>query len=267
MRGEPLPTPAPDAPAPRLKMDRRRLLHHIARGAAALGCGTLAGWALIASQARAAAPLRPPGALAGDEFAARCIKCGQCVRACPYGTLHLVKAGEAGVAGTPTFVPRQNPCVMCEQVFCVPACPTGALDRQLTDIRKARMGLAVVDPEHCLSWQGLRCEVCVRVCPAKGQAISIANHPRQTSKHAMFVPVVHSEACTGCGVCESKCPTEVAAIRVVDPKLVQGRIGAHYRLAVDAPGAAAHEAQARTEGQKAPPPTSGLDYLNRGDKR
>ncbi|MBL8327139.1 MAG: MauM/NapG family ferredoxin-type protein [Rubrivivax sp.] len=271
-------------------MDRRGFVQRTAQGAAALGCGAFAGWALIEQQARAAAPLRPPGALAGGDFAARCIKCGQCVRACPYGTLHLVKAGEAGIAGTPTFVPRQAPCVMCEQVWCVQACPSGALDSKLTDIRQAKMGLAVVDPEHCLSWQGLRCEVCVRVCPAQGAAITIANHPRQTSKHAMFVPAVHSEACTGCGVCESKCPTEVAAIRIVDPQLVQGRIGAHYRLAVDAPGAAVHAAESAAAARSAqsaaaarsadgpaaprsgapgpaPAPPSGLDYLNRGAGR
>jgi ferredoxin-type protein NapG len=92
------------------------------------------------------------------------------------------------------------------------------------------MGLAVVDAENCLSWQGLRCEVCYRVCPLKGKAITVDPHPRKLSKHAVFVPVIHSDACTGCGLCEKACPTAVAAVRIVQPALVQGKIGEHFRM-------------------------------------
>jgi len=54
---------------------------------------------------------------------------------------------------------------MCEDIPCVAACPTGALDKQLKKIVDARMGLAVlIDHENCLNWQGLRCDVCYRVC-------------------------------------------------------------------------------------------------------
>jgi ferredoxin-type protein NapG len=262
-------------------MDRRDFVARTAQGAAAAACGALAWTVLVQQQARAAPRLKPPGALADDDFAARCIKCGQCVQACPYDTLHLVRAGEAGLVGTPTYVPRQAPCVMCEPIHCAKACPTGALDAALPDIRAARMGLAVVDPEHCLSWQGLRCELCYRVCPAKGTAITVATHPRQISRHAMFVPVVHSDLCTGCGVCEQKCPTDLASIRVVDPRLVQGRIGSHYRLArpgedraIEGPAAVSAPVSAETPPGAAgrvridgvvPPPTrpAALDYLNR----
>jgi len=252
-------------------MDRRQFFGQAAQGAAAAACGGLAWYALLEQQARAAVPLRPPGARAEREFAATCIKCGLCVQACPYATLRLVKTAEPGVAGTPTFAPRDVPCYMCENIPCAKACPTGALDPQFPDIARARMGLAVIDPESCLSWQGLRCEVCYRVCPVRGKAISIVNHPRQISRHAMFVPVIHANACTGCGICEKKCPTEVAAIRIVDPRLVQGRIGAHYRLGwkheeAETPAAAPSPA-ARTAAppeKKAPAAPGALDYLNRG---
>jgi len=253
-------------------MDRRQFIVGAAQGTAAAACGGLLWHALLEQQASAAVPLRPPGARAGREFAATCIKCGLCVQACPYDTLRLVKAAEPGAVGTPTFTPRDVPCYMCEGVPCARVCPTGALDPQFPDITKARMGLAVIDPESCLSWQGLRCEVCYRVCPVRGRAISIANHPRQISRHAMFVPVVHSEACTGCGICEKKCPTEIAAIRIVDPALVQGRIGAHYRLGwkhEQAPGVepeapAAPEAARPVPAPRKEPAAGGLDYLNRG---
>ena len=197
------------------------------------------------------------------------MKCGQCVQACPYGSVRLVRSGDAGLAGTPTITPREAPCVMCEPLWCVKACPSGALDPALTDITKARMGLAVIDAEHCLSWLGLRCEVCFRACPVQGQAITLTVQQRQISKHAMFVPVVHSEACTGCGLCEKKCPTDVAAIRVVDPSRVQGRIGAHYRLGWK-PGAGPSPADTPASALTLPAaPRSdstrgALDYLNQG---
>lgn len=228
---------------------RRQFLTQTAQATAAAATGGLLWFALIKQQAHATTPLRPPGAKRERDFAATCIKCGLCVDACPYDTLKLAKTAEPVVWGTPYFEPRDVPCFMCSDIPCAKACPTGALDRGLQDIAQAKMGLAVIDPESCLSWQGLRCEICFRVCPVRGKAITIANHPRRISKHALFVPVVHSDACTGCGVCEKKCPTEVAAIRVVDPKLVQGRTGAHYQLPETADGASRGR-------QAANPPTS-----------
>ena len=92
------------------------------------------------------------------------------------------------------------------------------------------MGIAAIDPSSCLSWQGLRCEVCFRICPVKGKAITLDPHPRQLSKHAVFVPVIHPDDCTGCGLCTWSCPTERPAINIVERKAFLGRIGEHYRL-------------------------------------
>jgi ferredoxin-type protein NapG len=252
-------------------MDRRGFIGTGAQAAAAAACGGLAWYALLAQQARAAAPLRPPGARAEAEFAATCIRCGQCVQACPYRTLKLSTVGGPWLAGTPAFVPREVPCYMCENIPCVRVCPTGALDARMPEITRARMGLAVIDQESCLSWQGLRCEVCHRVCPVRDKAITISTHQREISKHAMFVPAIHSDACTGCGICENKCPTQVAAIRIVDRKLVQGRIGEHYRLGWkhEAPPEAAASPPGEPLRPAAPagvPPAGprALDYLNRG---
>jgi len=248
------------------KTTRREFLTKSVQGVALTATGGLVWSYLLQQKVHAAAHVvRPPGAHDLSSFNAKCIKCGQCVRDCPYDTLKLAPAGEMIPIGTPYFTAREIPCYMCEDIPCVKACPTGALDHSLQDINDSRMGLAVIDIENCLSWIGLRCEICHRVCPILDKAITIEHHPRKISKHARFVPLVHSDACTGCGVCEKACPTEVAAIRVVPPELVQGVIGDHFRLSWEneAPMREKFNALERQDGSDVP--ATGLDYLNDGD--
>ena len=211
---------------------RRRFL---AEGARLAGVTVLAslGLGLYARQARSVPPqaLRPPGALSEPEFLGRCVRCGLCVRDCPYDTLDLALLGEPVAVGTPYFIARKVPCEMCEDIPCVAACPTGALDPGLTDIDDARMGLAVlVDQENCLNFRGLRCDVCYRVCPLIDKAITLEpRHNARTGRHSLFIPVVHSQACTGCGKCERSCVLEKAAIKVLPVELAKGELGRHYR--------------------------------------
>jgi ferredoxin-type protein NapG len=217
----------------RTSLSRRELFSRVFRAPqlAVAGAGGLA-WAQLVSKARAGElALRPPGALPEDDFLARCIKCGQCSAACPYGTLRIATVDEPRPTGTPYFEPREVPCYMCPEVPCARACPTGALDRELK-IEDAEMGLAVLlDQETCLAFQGLRCELCYRACPVMGRAIAIEYRPQErTGKHAFFIPVVNSEACTGCGSCERVCPTEVAAIKVLPRDVAKGKPAASYRF-------------------------------------
>jgi ferredoxin-type protein NapG len=212
---------------------RRQFLLGLAKMACGVGLGA-GGLALYAKQARAvpAQALRPPGALEERAFQGACIRCGMCVRDCPYNILDLAKPEQPIATGTPYFVARTGPCEMCEDIPCVKACPTGALDHKLTDINAARMGLAVlVDQETCLNFLGLRCDVCYRVCPLLDKAITLEpQHNARTGKHTMFIPVVHSDKCTGCGKCEKGCVLEEAAIKVLPVRLAKGAPGKHYRL-------------------------------------
>jgi ferredoxin-type protein NapG len=211
---------------------RRRFLVDLARtggGVALLSLGV----GLYSRRAASlpAAAIRPPGALAEAQFLGACIRCGLCVRDCPYDTLSLAGLGDEVATGTPYFTARDVPCEMCEDIPCVKACPTGALDHGLTDIDDARMGLAVLlDEENCLNFQGLRCDVCYRICPSIDQAITLEmHHNPRSGKHALFIPTVHSDACTGCGKCEKACVLEEAAIKVLPLRLAKGELGHHYR--------------------------------------
>lgn len=212
---------------------RRKALQDMARHAvgAAVAGAVVAG---IAQQSTAlpASSLRPPGALAERAFQSACVRCGLCVRACPYKTLKLAELGDGPAIGTPHFIAREIPCEMCDDIPCVKACPTGALTKSLTEIDKAKMGVAsLVGRETCLNMLGLRCDVCYRVCPAIDKAITLElTHNARTQKHAVFEPFVHADACTGCGKCEKSCVLEVAAIKVLPVALAKGEIGGHYRL-------------------------------------
>ncbi|PVZ68981.1 ferredoxin-type protein NapG [Pelagibaculum spongiae] len=176
--------------------------------------------------------LRPPGALPEEDFLSACVRCGMCVRDCPYDILKLGRVFDPVTTGTPYFTARKASCEMCEDIPCVRNCPTNALDRQMEDIVDARIGLAVlIDHETCLNYRGLRCDVCYRVCPLIDEAITLdMQRNTRTGFHAKFIPIVHSEYCTGCGKCEEACVLDQAAIKVMPITLAKGQLGKHYRL-------------------------------------
>jgi ferredoxin-type protein NapG len=235
------------APAPKSTTPdpvRRKALAQMTRiacGVAAAGCGLAA--LVQQSKSLPAQALRPPGAMVESRFQSACLRCGLCVRACPYDTLSLAELGMGPAAGTPYFVARDVPCEMCDTIPCVKACPSGALDPTLTDIDRARMGVAVITSrDTCLNLQGLRCDVCYRVCPKIDKAITLEQtHNPRTQKHAIFEPVVHASECTGCGKCEKSCVLPEAAIKVLPMAMITTDIGAHYRLGWKEKAKAGHE--------------------------
>lgn len=149
--------------------------------------------------------LRPPGAQGESDFMTRCIKCGKCIEACPYQALKPA-GNEAGMAvGTPRIDARDQACRLCEDFPCVDVCPTGAL-RDVSARSDVRMGVAVIDEEGCIAFQGMRCEVCYRACPLIDQAIVIDYRMREGDAiHTLFAPVIDEDACVGCGLCVERC--------------------------------------------------------------
>ncbi|MES9936968.1 MAG: ferredoxin-type protein NapG, partial [Sedimenticola sp.] len=214
-------------------VNRRQFLSNTLKAACGMGLiGMGLGFYSRQADSLPAMAVRPPGAIPEEDFLGACIRCGLCVQDCPYDILKLGQLGDEVPTGTPYFTARTGPCEMCEDIPCVPACPTNALDHNLTDINDARMGLAVVvDQETCIAFLGLRCEVCFNICPIRGDAISLEYlHNDRSGKHALFIPVVHSEACTGCGLCEKACILEEAAIKIFPTHLAKGELGKHYRI-------------------------------------
>ncbi len=152
--------------------------------------------------------LRPPGAVPEEEFLERCVGSGGCVQACPVSAIHLLNDDDATLQNKPVIDPDLQACVICDDLACMHACPTGAL--QLVPAERIEMGKARVDPEVCIRSQGEDCEICVDKCPIGPAAIDIPEYGGEVA--------VNASGCTGCGVCQMYCPTAPKAI-VVDPRV------------------------------------------------
>jgi len=161
--------------------------------------------------------IRPPGSVVEDDFLARCIRCGQCMRVCPNNALHptLLQSGVEGI-WTPILIPRigycEPSCTMCGQV-----CPTGAI-YELTHAQKVGgpdtkancIGTAFIDPGRCLPHSmGTPCIVCEEWCPTSPKAIYLKETVvtnRQGERITVRQPFIDPAICTGCGACEFACP-------------------------------------------------------------
>jgi MauM/NapG family ferredoxin protein len=155
--------------------------------------------------------LRPPGALPEDRFLAACTRCGACVGACLTGGLQpaLLEAGLEGL-WTPVLVGRLGGCE-AECNLCGKVCNTQAIRHlPLEEKKKFKMGRAAIDRDTCLAWKEERvCYICDEVCPFG--AIGFVKDKNPTFDK----PVVLPDKCTGCGLCEWKCPVEPPAIYAV----------------------------------------------------
>ncbi|MGP1450662.1 MAG: ferredoxin-type protein NapG [Wolinella sp.] len=214
--------------------DRREVLKlGIKATALAVAGGFL--WSTQTSTKAHALLLRPPGAKQENEFMASCIRCGLCVEVCPFDTLKLAGPNEGIPLGTPYYVPREVPCWLCTHIPCTVACPTGALDIKSVstngklDINKSRMGIAVLDVNTCIAYDGIQCDACYRACPLIDKALRLEyRRNERTEKHALLLPVIDADHCTGCGICELKCVTEKPSVFVLPLELGLGKVGSNY---------------------------------------
>jgi ferredoxin-type protein NapG len=146
--------------------------------------------------------LRPPGALTGDSFLRTCARSGQCIAVCPVDAIKWSPRGAD--EKTPIIEPQVAACVVCDELKCTQACPSGAL-LPLASPELIDMGLAVVEHAACLRSTGDNCDVCVDLCPLGEAALWLPG---------AGPPQVIESGCVGCGVCQQYCPTTPKAITV-----------------------------------------------------
>ena len=207
------------APAIRKEVDlgRRRVLGAGAAGMAAAAVGMTNLHHLHEREnpraLRSSRLIRPPGALPETDFQARCVRCGECVKACLTNTLQPVWF-EAGLSGlwTPKVTARlagcEQGCNLCGRV-----CPTGAV-RPLSLEEKifAKIGTARIEKSRCIAWeQDKKCLICDEICPYN------AIVSRFVEDRPVTVPVIDENKCNGCGYCEDKCPVIGESAIIVEP--------------------------------------------------
>jgi len=211
---------------PRLKWSPRQSYDPSRRqflAAAALAIGGVALFHSDATRQRANDHLiRPPG-VSENDLLDKCLRCGDCVRACPTHGLQPA-FNQAGLEGlwTPLLVPRLGYCdYSCNA--CGQVCPVQAIPPlNLPDKRAQVIGTAYIDQNRCIAWADHRdCIVCEEMCPLPKKAIYLEQRdfagPRGSTV-TVQVPQVDRGKCIGCGICEFKCPlTGEAAIRVYVP--------------------------------------------------
>ena len=96
--------------------------------------------------------VKPPGSRPETDFLNRCLRCGECMRACPTGGLQLIwfQAGFSGIF-TPFLDPRSGAC-RPDCASCGAVCPTQAIHALPLEEKKwAKAGTAVLDRKTCLA--------------------------------------------------------------------------------------------------------------------
>jgi ferredoxin-type protein NapF len=155
--------------------------------------------------------IRPPGSVPEELFLDRCIRCGECMKACTTNTLQpsFLESGPEGL-WSPKLVMRYAPCEQRCNV-CGQVCPTDAIRAlDLEERKHAKIGTAVLYRDRCLVWeQDKLCLICDEQCPYDAIEFRIIDGVRR--------PFVLEDRCNGCGVCENKCPVQGQAAIVVTP--------------------------------------------------
>jgi ferredoxin-type protein NapG len=147
--------------------------------------------------------LRPPGAVDEASFLARCTSCTDCIDACPRDAIrHATDEFGSTAKGTPVIVPEEQPCWLCTDLPCIPACTTDAL-LPLAESADARLGTIRVDTGRCFAAQGNICDVCAERCPVRPKPVYV---PMGSA------PEVDVDRCAGCGVCAWLCPADAIEV-------------------------------------------------------
>jgi polyferredoxin len=184
-----------------LMVDRRKFIYATAAGIAGASAITAG---IHTDRNMNGRLIRPPGAKPENEFLARCIRCGECMKVCKTNGLQpaIFDAGFNGV-WSPRLVPRrgacEDKCAMCGQV-----CPTQAIRKlPLEEKLFAKIGTAVIDRSRCIAWEQKKlCLICEEICPYNAVQYKIVDNYDGPFKR----PFVQADKCMGCGWCENKCP-------------------------------------------------------------
>ena len=140
--------------------------------------------------------VRPPYHQVGYDFLEHCVTCNDtpCMNACEEKIIVL-----DATTHTPCLDFTKGGCTFCEA--CARECPSGVLS--LTCKHKKSLHVkAEIDLIACMAWHQSLCNSCLDAC-----------EPRAIQFLGLWKPHVALDACTGCGMCISICPSNAILIK------------------------------------------------------
>jgi ferredoxin-type protein NapF len=147
---------------------------------------------------------RPPASSSEDVFNILCVRCGNCIKACPTNIIKHHTGKEDLTKWMTPEVTFQNKGYCLEDCnLCGTVCPTGSISPFSIDAKKKLfIGSIEIGLEKCLLTELKECDRCKSVCSY--HAIEIV----PAGNSVVMKPVADLSKCVGCGACAAICPTE-----------------------------------------------------------
>lgn len=151
--------------------------------------------------------IRPPGAIKESDFQTSCIRCGECVVACPFFAIQRTIMCSPFDTNTPSLKSGTSYCRFCNDFPCINACKSGALTLKPTsNSSTTKIGTAVINIQNCLRFNNIECKSCIAKCADIKEAITLI------SIKSKRLPHVNASLCSGCGGCLVVCPANDAIV-------------------------------------------------------
>ena len=154
---------------------------------------------------------RPPASAQKEIFNSLCIRCGNCIKACPTRIiLHHTGTENLTAWMTPEVSFSHGGYCLENCNLCGTVCPSGAISPFTLEAKKELfMGSIEIGLDKCLLTERTECDRCKAVCSYKAIEIIPASQP------LTMKPVVDLGKCVGCGACAAVCPPETIKMVVL----------------------------------------------------